>query len=62
MVTIQHLEVRFDVAGDSEEASFARLFQEHMRKWQRLQAEADARQKLSARESAIGRHRGGGDE
>jgi hypothetical protein len=59
MVTIQHLEVRFDVAGDSEEASFARMFQEYIARWSRLQMEAAARQKLSDEERCIGEPDGG---
>ena len=58
MVTIQHLEVQFDVAGDSEEKTFGRLFQQYMRQWNRLQTEAAARQRLSDEERAVGRHNG----
>jgi hypothetical protein len=33
MVTIENLEVRFDVEGESDEAVFARLFERHIRQW-----------------------------
>lgn len=33
MVTIHHLEVQFDVAGDGDEAVFARLFEQYMRRY-----------------------------
>lgn len=37
MVTIQNLEVQFDVVGDGDEGVFARLFQQHMRQYMRNQ-------------------------
>jgi hypothetical protein len=60
MVTIQHLEVQFDVAGDAEERAFGKLFQKYMQQWHRLQTEAAARQRLSDDERAVG-PRGGDD-
>lgn len=51
MVTIQNLEVRFDVEGDDDRQTFARLFNEFIRRWA---AEAEERQK---REHELGRER-----
>jgi hypothetical protein len=34
MVTIQNLEIQFDVEGTSDEAVFARLFEQHLRRHQ----------------------------
>ncbi|HEX5736454.1 MAG TPA: hypothetical protein VF131_26725 [Blastocatellia bacterium] len=62
MVTIQNLEVRFDVEGESDEAVFARLFEKYIRTWERKSAEAKARQKFTDRERALGdRRTEGGD-
>jgi len=33
MITIQNLEIRIDVEGDEDEQTFARLFNEFIRKW-----------------------------
>lgn len=46
MVTIQNLEVQFDVVGDGDEAVFARLFQQHIRQHmhnQQLQRDQERR-------------------
>jgi hypothetical protein len=40
-VTIQHLEVRFDVEGNEEEAAFARLFQKYACAHDRLKQERE---------------------
>ena len=45
MVTIENLEVRFDVEGEGDEAVFARLFERHMRRWH----EAEERQRRTDR-------------
>jgi len=59
MVTIESLEVRFEVEGEGDEAVFARLFEQHIRRWlrdyeddrrRRRQAEAD--RSLGARRPA----------
>jgi hypothetical protein len=49
MITIQNLEVRFDVDGRDDEAAFAELFRRYMRAWERDAAE---RRRLEARLSA----------
>lgn len=46
MVTIHNLEVQFDVEGEGDEAVFARLFEQHMRRWtgaEQAQRERDRR-------------------
>lgn len=46
MITIQNLEVRFEVEGEGDEAVFSRLFEKNMRRWQEIakQLERHARQ------------------
>lgn len=51
--TIEHLEVRFDVEGEGDEAVFGRLFERHIRRWERAQAEARARHRLVERERSL---------
>lgn len=42
MITIHNLEVRFDVEGDDDRETFARMFNECIRKWA---AEAEQQQR-----------------
>jgi hypothetical protein len=56
MVTINNLEVHFDVEGEGDEVVFARLFEKYIRKWNRLQEEAQARQRRSDTERSLGDH------
>jgi hypothetical protein len=37
MITIEHLEVQFDVAGDDDEAVFARYFSRYINQWARAE-------------------------
>lgn len=37
MITIEHLEVQFDVAGDGDEAVFARYFSRYIHQWSRAE-------------------------
>ena len=37
MITIEHLEVQFDVAGDGDEAVFARYFNRYINQWSRAE-------------------------
>jgi len=60
MVTIQNLEVRFDVEGEGDEAVFARLFSKYMRTWHRQQAEQEARHRSAERERSLGDRPAGG--
>jgi hypothetical protein len=53
MLTIHTLEVRFDVDSD-DNATFSRLFAEHITRWSRLQDEAQARCRASDSERTIG--------
>jgi hypothetical protein len=53
-VTIQHLEIRFDVDGGEEEASFVRLFQKYQNTYARLQRERDEADEASERDRALG--------
>lgn len=53
-VTIQHLEVRFQVSGDDDQAVFTRLFEKHINAWCRAYEEACARQKRTAMERGFG--------
>lgn len=59
MVTIQSLEVRFDVEGEGDEAVFARLFEHHMSRWHRVQAEVARRERRVQAESRIAPEEGG---
>jgi hypothetical protein len=53
-VTIQHLEVRFDVEAGEEEASFVRHFNKYMPAWARLQREQEEAAESSERDRALG--------
>lgn len=57
MVTIQNLEVRFEVEGDSDEAAFVRLFEKYIRQWNRKQQEARERERWASRERSLGDRR-----
>jgi hypothetical protein len=58
-VTIQHLEVRFDVEGNDEEAAFVRLFQKYAALQARAQRERDEADAASECDRAIGDRREG---
>ncbi len=62
MVTIQNLEVRFDVEGDGDAEVFTRMFNAHIRSWQHQDRERCARERLSAAARALGDRRAGGEE
>jgi hypothetical protein len=53
-VTIQHLEVRFDVEAGEEDAAFVRLFQKYMRAYARLQREQEEAVAASECDRALG--------
>ena len=53
MVTIENLEVRFDVDGESDEVVFARLFERHIRQWHADAEERKARGKRMQCERAL---------
>jgi hypothetical protein len=59
MVTIQNLEVSFDVEGEGDEAVFAKLFAKHIKRWNRLEAEMKTTQhRLEADRALVDRSRG----
>ena len=53
MVTIQNLEVQFDVEGEGDEAVFARLFELHMRRWERAQQQQQERERRMRAECSV---------
>ena len=53
MVTIQNLEVQFDVEGEGDEAVFARLFEQHMRRYRRLEQAVHDRERRIEEESQL---------
>lgn len=53
MVTIQNLEVQFDVEGEGDEAVFARLFELNMRRWVRAQQMQQERERRMQAECSV---------
>ncbi|MBA4033264.1 MAG: hypothetical protein C0480_01475 [Bradyrhizobium sp.] len=53
MITIQNLEVRFEVEGEGDEAVFARMFQKNMRRWQEIAKQLEQHAKKLDDERAI---------
>jgi hypothetical protein len=53
-VTIEHLEVKVEIEGNSDEAVFSRLFQKYINLWSRLEQEARARARLARENRSIG--------
>ena len=53
MVTIQNLEVRFEVEGDEQEQAFGRLFEKYMRRWSRQATEQAQRRRLADAERRL---------
>lgn len=58
MVTIQNLEVRFDVEGEGDEAAFARLYTKYMKLWRRQEADQEARRRRTERDRSLGGRQG----
>jgi hypothetical protein len=54
MVTIQNLEVQFDVEGEGDEAVFAKLFEQYMRRYRRMEQAQHDRERRIETESQIG--------
>ena len=52
MLTIQNLEIHFDVEGD-DDAVFTRMFAEHSRRWTRMQDAERCRLRQLERERSI---------
>jgi hypothetical protein len=60
MVTIQNMEVSFEVEGDGDEAAFAKLFDKYIRRWSQLETEERERERLAESERSLGdRHNRG---
>jgi hypothetical protein len=53
-VTIHHLEVRFDVDANEEEAAFARLFQKYIGTFARVQSEREDADDAAEQDRALG--------
>lgn len=53
MVTIQNLEVQFDVEGEGDEAVFARLFELNMRRWLRARQMQEERERRMQSECSV---------
>jgi hypothetical protein len=53
MLTINHLEVCFDVDGDGEQV-FASLFDRHIRRWSRLAESERSRRRILDQERRLG--------
>ena len=51
---IKHLEVKFDVEGEGDEAVFAKLFDVNAERWNRKLEEDRARQRHSNNERCLG--------
>ena len=60
MITIQNLEVRFDVEGDDDRETFARLFREYIRQWSAEAEQERIRESELSRERTIGAGSQGG--
>jgi hypothetical protein len=54
MVTIENLEVQFDVDGEGDEAVFARLFERHMRRWYEAEELQRQQQRRLAQDNRLG--------
>ena len=59
-VTIQNLDVRFDVEGEGDEAVFARLFAEHIKQWSREEEDRKTREQRVSADRSLGDRRGKG--
>ncbi|HJZ79627.1 MAG TPA: hypothetical protein VKD91_04755 [Pyrinomonadaceae bacterium] len=54
MVTIQNMEVSFEVEGDGDEAAFAKLFNKYIKQWNRLEKDERERERLAEAERSLG--------
>jgi len=54
MVTIERLNVQFDVEGENQDSVFASLFARHIREWNRHERERCEREKASAAARSLG--------
>jgi hypothetical protein len=58
MVTINNLEVKFDVEAEDDNAAFAKLFEKYIRQWSNKQEEAKERECWAERERSLGNQDG----
>ncbi len=61
MVTIEHLEVQFDVAGDGDEKVFAEYFARFIKQWERIHGQEQLQQQRLRRDQMLGDDQHGGD-
>lgn len=54
MITIEHLEVQFDVAGDDDEAVFARYFSRYINQWSRAEQQQQELRDRLRRDQCLG--------
>jgi len=61
MLTIHDLQVQFDVAGD-DDATFSRLFAQHIGRWSQARNTDQARRRQMERERSLGDREPGAGE
>lgn len=54
MITIEHLEVQFDVAGEGDEQVFARYFARYINQWSRIERQERALQERLRSDQQLG--------
>ncbi len=54
MITIEHLEVQFDVTGDGDEAVFARYFSRYINQWSRAEKQQSQLQERLRNDQRLG--------
>lgn len=54
MITIERLDIRFDVEGNDEEAVFAKLFRKYIERYDRLKCEELDRIRRMEKERSLG--------
>jgi hypothetical protein len=61
VVTINNLDVRFEVESE-DDAAFGRLFKEYIGRWQKQQQERQDHERMMERERSLGLSRGEGSQ
>lgn len=61
MVTIENLEVQFDVTGDGDEKVFARYFARYIAAWSQGREQEHQLQRRLRRDQMLGDDQGGGE-
>jgi hypothetical protein len=62
MLTVNDLQVHFDVAGDEDAAVFGRMFADHIRRWSRAQERERCRRREMDDERSLGDREAGTEE